>query len=276
MSSRTPRPSRHPEELLAAFVDGSLRDRELRDVEEHAAECQRCREEIRLARLSRDRLRDLPEVDVPSATSARLTRSLDPLPATRPAAPAATGRAPRRRGRDASGLLAGLGIAAAIVAVLAVALPRLATEPGSSGAGGAAGGVDRSGAAADAPARPVVVERQAVDYDAEAVADLAAASAAGAGAGTGNARAPAPASRSVAAEEAANTAAARPAISCVRRWAAAAEDAVPLRIIEATYEGTPAYLGVAAQRPPGEAEGRILVWVLTRDCGLISFTQRRG
>ena len=66
------------------------------------------------------------------------------------------------------------------------------------------------------------------------------------------------------------------AIQCVRRWASAAQGAIPVRVIEATYQGKPAYLGVARQTPPGETSDRILVWVLARDaCELISFTQRR-
>jgi hypothetical protein len=64
------------------------------------------------------------------------------------------------------------------------------------------------------------------------------------------------------------------ALACVRRWTSSAEQAVPFRIIEASYEGKPAYLGLAYQTA-GPGRDRVLVWVLAqRDCSLISFTQR--
>ena len=45
-------------------------------------------------------------------------------------------------------------------------------------------------------------------------------------------------------------------------------------MIEASYEHTPAYLGVAVQAAGGGQPERILVWVLAqRGCRLISFTQ---
>jgi hypothetical protein len=114
------------------------------------------------------------------------------------------------------------------------------------------------------------VERQDVDYEPADVAALAAGEAGAKAAGTADeAGAPeqALAPQPPGAEQ---------AIQCVRRWASAAHGATPIRIIEATYQGRPAYLGVARQTPPGEASDRILVWVLARDaCELISFTQRR-
>ena len=119
---------------------------------------------------------------------------------------------------------------------------------------------------------PPIVERQDIDYEPADVAALAADEAAP------RRRAAGTADEAAAPEQAQarQPPGAEQAIQCVRRWASAAQGATPIRVIEATYQGTPAYLGVARQTPPGEASDRILVWVLARDaCELISFTQRR-
>src|SRR5439155_14358989 len=55
----------HPEELLAAYVDGSLEQDERGLVDAHLAGCERCRDEVELASRARDALAGLPELDVP-------------------------------------------------------------------------------------------------------------------------------------------------------------------------------------------------------------------
>jgi hypothetical protein len=119
-------------------------------------------------------------------------------------------------------------------------------------------------APADGGAGSPIVERQETDYGPADVAALADAAA----------RAPTPAA---APEQAAarESSGAAQAIACVRRWASAAGAATTVRIIEASYQGRPAYLGVARQTPE-KGPDRILVWVLAREaCELISYTQRR-
>ena len=56
---------RHPEELLAAFVDGTATVRDRAEVEAHLTFCAICRDEVDLARAGRAALRSLPEVDAP-------------------------------------------------------------------------------------------------------------------------------------------------------------------------------------------------------------------
>jgi hypothetical protein len=64
-----------------------------------------------------------------------------------------------------------------------------------------------------------------------------------------------------------------PAIECVEGWADATEGGVPLRVIEATYEGTPAYIGVF--RVDAEP-AKVIAWaVRQRDCDVLAVTSDR-
>lgn len=270
MTTSTPDSGRHPEELLAAYEEGSLADQALQAVEDHLAECDTCRADVRLAALARERLRALPEANVPAATGRAVVHALDREgPNLRaPGGPEVGDRGSARRRGDASRWLAGLAAAAVVVGLIAVALPRLWSSD-SGGSSTAARSEEAADAAAPAPAGsgPPIVERQDIDYEPAAVAALAADAA----------RATASAGAVPEQAEARQPPGAAQAIACVRRWASAAEGATPIRIIEASYRGSPAYLGVARQTSPGEGSDRILVWVLAREaCELISFTQRRA
>jgi hypothetical protein len=261
MTTRMPDSGRHPEELLAAYVDRSLADGTLEAVERHLAECETCREDVRLAEAARERLRELPDVDVPAATRHAVGEALDREGSE-------LGGAGRR---DPRRWLAGLAAAAVIVGVIAVALPRL-TSSDSAGTTAEARSEEVPNAAMPTPSGsgPPIVERQDIDYGPADVAALAADEACATAAGAAD-EAGAPEQG-----QARQPPGAEEAIQCVRRWASAAQGATPTRVIEATYQGRPAYLGVARQTPPGETSDRILVWVLARDaCELISFTQRR-
>jgi len=257
-----PDSGRHPEELLAAYVDRSLADEALEAVERHLAECETCREDVRLAEAARERLRELPEVDVPAGARRAAARALDREGS------AELGGAGRR---DARRWRAGLAAAAVIVGVIAVALPRLmSSDSGGTSAAARNEGVPNAAMPTPSGSGPPIVERQEIDYE---PADVAALAADEAGATVAGAADEAAAPEQALARQPPG---AEQAIQCVRRWASAAQGATPIRIIEATYQGRPAYLGVARQTPPKEASDRILVWVLARDaCELISFTQRR-
>jgi hypothetical protein len=262
MTTRMPDSGRHPEEFLAAYADRSLAGEALEAVERHLAECETCREDVQLAEAARERLRELPELDVPAGTRRAAALALDREGSTE------LGGGGRR---DARRWLAGLAAAAVIVGVIAVALPRL-TSSESAGTSAAASGekVPKTTMPTPSGSGPPIVERQDIDYE---PADVAALAADEAGATAAGAADEAGAPEQVQARQPPG---AEQAIQCVRRWASAAHGATPIRVIEATYQGRPAYLGVARQTPPGEASDRILVWVLARDaCQLISFTQRR-
>src|SRR5205807_10052002 len=47
------RPMNHPEELLAAYVEGALGDQERAEVDAHLATCGTCRDEVELAARAR-------------------------------------------------------------------------------------------------------------------------------------------------------------------------------------------------------------------------------
>jgi len=257
----------HPEELLAPYVDGALDASARAGVDAHLASCERCREEVELATRARTALRALPEPAVPASIGRVVARRVDRLEAA--AGP-----------RWASRL--GLAAAAAIVVLGAVVIvPRL----GSDGDRGAVTAMasDAAQEEADAPAfagegaigalpdavRPPSLERLDRDYDAQSVADLAREVARNPvpGAGAADPAASSEASFERDAEEF------RDAIRCTERWAEDLEGGVALRVIEATYEGAPAYLGV--YRRDAEDGSDVLVWVLGRaGCDLITLTEQ--
>src|SRR5512133_796308 len=67
---------RHPEELLAGYVDGSLSDRERAAVESHLSTCALCREESALAMRAVATLRGLDDVPVPVGVISPVTAEL--------------------------------------------------------------------------------------------------------------------------------------------------------------------------------------------------------
>ena len=118
----------HPEELLADLVAGVLSPEERAVVEAHLASCDRCRRELALVRQARIALSSLELVPAPVDIT---------LPAVQEAR--ATG-APRARGAPARlGYRAiQIAAAAAIVAVVAIALPHLGRSPDTTTGAGAA------------------------------------------------------------------------------------------------------------------------------------------
>src|SRR2546428_11207997 len=64
----------HPEEQLAAYVDGALPGHERAEVERHLAECARCREEVALARAASQAMRGLEEVPAPAGVASEALR----------------------------------------------------------------------------------------------------------------------------------------------------------------------------------------------------------
>ncbi|GBD30630.1 hypothetical protein HRbin32_01739 [bacterium HR32] len=67
---------RHPQDLLSAYVDGVLSDREAADVAAHLAECQACRETVADLRAVRKLLRTVRTPEPPADLPARLLESV--------------------------------------------------------------------------------------------------------------------------------------------------------------------------------------------------------
>jgi hypothetical protein len=126
-----------------------------------------------------------------------------------------------------------------------------------SGAAGAEVTAPVSGSAAGSSG---IVVRSGQDYDEAGIERLAATAASG--------RLPVPQTSVAASDDAAA------ATRCLTKGAQLRGDERPIELIQATFHGKPADLGV--YRVPGSGGGpdRIVVWVVSsRDCSVLSFTQ---
>jgi hypothetical protein len=231
----------HPSELLAEYVDGTLPERERAVVDAHLGTCEACRQEVAAARGAREALRGLP----PPAAPPGLAR--DALAAAARPGPSA-GRWQR---------VAGLAAAAVLVGLVAIAVPRLLADEDS---GSAAAESADSMAAAPATGlerlqgqlEPQDLQRLAESETAPTTA--AAEDAAGGDGGTDRG--------------------AEQALRCLGKAYPDIREANPIRVAEATFEETPAYVGVF-ERGPGAGQPpdtRIALAVASADCSILSFS----
>jgi len=251
----------HPEEHLSGYVDGTLATDERAEVDAHLATCATCREEIELATRAVTMLRELPEVPVPFG----MTR-----PVMAEAGKARTSRA-RRPWGGRTQWAAGLAAAAVLVAVVAVALPRVGREAGTESAGGAGAAASpaRAPGMEAATSGAVHLELQPnADYDAAKLERLADASAHRAGF---DATLAAPSVKDASAAQAEGAA------SCLAKPGGLSGEDRLVRLIQATFQGRPAYVGVYLENPgSGQPADRIVIWVVARrDCSILSFSSKR-
>jgi predicted anti-sigma-YlaC factor YlaD len=251
----------HPEEQLAGYVDGTLETDERAEVDAHLATCPTCREEIELSSRAVTMLRELPEVPVPFGT-------------TRPVL-AEVGKERTSRTRRSWGgrtqWAAGLAAAAVLVAVVAVALPRIGEmAPVESAAGGGAQATPKAAPGMEAATSgAVTLELQPnTDYDATKLERLADSSAQRAASDTTLA-APSAADASAAQAEGATACLAMPGGLTGR-------DRL-VRLIQATFQGEPSYIGVYHEQPGADQPAdRIVIWVVARqDCSTLSYSFKR-
>jgi anti-sigma factor RsiW len=255
----------HPTELLAAYVDGTLAERERLAVEAHLETCAPCRGEIELARAVVPALRALPDEPVPvGVTRPVLERagrrgwSSDP-------------RTARSRSRRPNGSwVLGGTVAASIVLLVAVVLNQGGGGGGITAAGGGTAEVasPASGAEHKAAAR-VPLERQDRNYDQTAARTLGqqaesapfdqATLSGGQSVTPGASPTPVPAAPAISNDA---------ALACLRNAGATFSDSERLvRLILARYLGQPAYLGVFLEGPPDKRPETVAVWVVgTNDC----------
>ena len=147
----------HPLEQLAPYVDGSLTGPERLEVERHLASCAQCRSEVAVASEARAALRSMPEVEVPTDLGG---------PALEAMGTRETHQGPPRWVRAMPFVAA-----AAVVALLAITLPRLG--------GGTAADSAADGALPTAPdTRDLRLEIVSTDFDADSLQAEAQTSAA--------------------------------------------------------------------------------------------------
>lgn len=250
----------HPEDRLAGYVDGTLEQAERAAVDAHLASCERCREEIELADGARAALAALEDVPVPYGLTDRVI------------AEAGTRFERRRVVWERLQWAGGLAAAAALVLVVVLNVggqPDAARQLAATAATGAA--VEAPEAAQDASASGLppfqgLEEQEGVEYDDAGVESLARDTA-----------------RLIAGETAsgaqATFAAADRGVACVTRSGGPVGEPTTtlVRLIQAEYEGTPAYFALFAEGPgAGQPASTIVVWIASEDgCRLLSAASLR-
>jgi hypothetical protein len=256
----------HPEDLLADYIDGALEERERAAVDAHLLGCARCSSEVRQAGAARAALSELENVPVPFGVTGPVL--------------AEAGRRFERRPGVVWGRFqwaAGLAAAAALVVVVALNVgggdARNAAAPERTTA--VAGGTGAGGAEAATPGVTFAgLERQTdVNYD-EAGIQAVASQAAGAIAEAEDARGSQAALATSAEDSKERTSLAR---DCVDRSGVRGPNDVLIRLIEARFEGTPAFIGVFSEGPgAGQAPDHIVVFVVAKDdCRILSTASQR-
>jgi len=249
----------HPEELLSGYVDGTLPNEERAVVDAHLAGCAICREEVELAGEALMALEALEERPAPFGVTGPVM--------------AEAGRRFERRGAVWQRVQWGAGLAAAAALVLVVALNLSGGSPetlraANPNAEAGAEGPAASMAAEDA--RPPKLERQrAVSYDDAGVRSLAL------GAEDFARKDDAAVETDAGDVEFAAQDERGAAIECLRTSSAPLDDPrdTLVRLIEAQYQGTPAYFAVFLESPGGnQPADSAIVWVVaTRDCRNLHF-----
>lgn len=257
----------HPEDLLADYVGGTLDERERAAVDAHLPGCARCSAEVRQAEAARAALSELEDVPVPFGV-------------TGPVLAEAGRRFERRRGAAWGRFQWAAGLAAAAAFVVVVALnvngddAQNAAAPERTTA--VAGGTGAAGAEA---ATPGVIpfaglERQTdVNYD-EAGIRAVATEAADAVVAAEDAPGTQSALASTVQDSKERTSLAR---GCVDQSGVRGPNDVLIRLIEARFEGTPAFIGVYSEGPgAGQTPDHIVVFVIAKnDCRILSTASQR-
>jgi hypothetical protein len=234
---------RHPDELLASYVDGELGTEERRQVQAHLDSCARCTEEVALASRAYTALSGLEEVPAPLGL----------------ATPAIQQARPQKRWVGKVQWAAGTAAAAALVVAIGLVLWRgsdSAVGPAADSGGAEAGPEAPEGAGAPAPlATPgdsFYVETTA-DYTREELDALAQGKRNSLVYGEQDAVATSSDDR---ASEAVNR-----ALECAGEAGLRADEGSSLDRIEAArFEGTPVYIVFST-----EEDGTENVWVVDRE-----------
>jgi hypothetical protein len=248
----------HPEEHLAAYVDGTLGARERAEVDAHLRSCPTCTEEVELAGRAYSLLGALPELRVPPSTIRSKAKG---------------GRVIRPERFRRVQWAAGLAAAASVAAILALSLVGHSGSPTGNGPA-------LSQRSPSSASEGSVVGRPGANYDAAGVRALAAQIArqtarhhevnvlgsADTTSGAGASGTVSPTSKS--AQQVFSSALAASPAGCVRSGAGLPASDRPAAVIEAKYLGTPAYIGAFIRRG---TRSSVEVWVVgRRDCRILA------
>jgi hypothetical protein len=254
MSEEPGLPMPHPDELLAAYVDGSASPDEARSVESHLATCKECREDVGFAMVGRAALGGLPELEEPGIARADLPGMLreDDKRIQRPTMleeRGGRGRVWQQVAWAAAVAAVAAGIIGAVVLISNGNTTKSATAPGK---------VPVEAGIAPTSLTPSVVNNGA-DYSPDSLSALARRLAA-----VSQNPAPAPSARTLPDRSSSlsigSFAQLEPATitACLRAGSGLGKDAVPTYLELATYQSTPAYVGVF----PSDAGGPHLLLIV--------------
>lgn len=232
----------HPHDLLAEYVDGALPEGERAVVESHVQGCSECQAEVGSATHARRALASLKDGPVPRGLGEAVMAAIsNPTPA---------------RGTPHWYRAAGLAAAAAIVALLAITLPRLGSDNEAGTSLEAAAPAAGDAAPAQAP-EELRVDEQDIDYTDEALLDLVA------GERTAFAEA-----------DAVTTTQPREVLECLRTAFPPVRSRLPIHLIRARFRGTAAYIGVFDAPEGSGSPAQSAVAASVRDCRLLSYATR--
>lgn len=242
----------HPEELLAGYVDGTSSAQDRAVVDAHLTTCDRCRREVAEARAAVAALGRLPEAPSPSDLGAKAMAELGTGGGVR-------GTSAPRWQRWA----APAAVAAAILLVATLVLPKI-------GGGGASPADRASAGAATAASATATLELSSENFQPDTLAALASDAAVKL---TGGAAGVQPEASGAPARTAAPGAAAK-ATACIQQ-AFEQVPGTPVRLIEAKFQGRPAYIGFYAESPGvGQPVAALTVRVASvQGCEILHITQ---
>jgi hypothetical protein len=254
----------HPLEHLAPYADGELATSERAEVEEHLRSCARCRGEVAADRAAREALRSLPEPTSPDLASLFPPERIAELVTPKTDRPSPWAKA------------APALAAAAVIALVALAVPRLGTSSDDAGSGGV-----EAADSALAPPGPVRLALDDTDYDVASLQEAAttyASTLTTSGDATGSAPAEGATASATPDEQLrfAGRARTEEATRCLRQ----AFPGFPGEIVGARlarFEGDPAYLGFVLESPgAGTPPDTLSIWVASaEDCSILSITSAR-
>jgi hypothetical protein len=246
----------HPDDLFADYVDGTLPTEDREAVDAHLATCSRCALEVRLASGARRALMSLPDEAAPDGLG---------ISAIREAERARTATPGGARWYRWAGAVA----AAAAIGLVLVTLPKLGGSsreaanvlaPQASGPTGSA-----SNSAKDASG----VEVADTNYDADDLRGLALGSARAASLGEAS-EGPAADGRT----EFALVNRLPDARACLRTADPLVEGDL-VRVIEARFRGTPAYIGIFLEAHRTDQHWASIVVAARSDCSALNTTRAR-